>query len=256
MANRLVFLGTGTGVPDGRRLPTALLLELEGRSWVLDLGPGILHRAVRHLGLSIIRRILITHFHLDHTADLAALFFALHNTPDPPPFLEIIGPSGLEAFLKRLLKPWRLHLPKGRLSLLEVPPGTALAFGSVRIVPFPTHHTPESQGYRIDHPDYSLAYTGDTGYHPELATWLQGLDLLITEVSFLHPAEGHLSPSEAARLAVEAGTRHLAVVHRYPGVSVSRLRRALQELLPEGVRLWIPADGEEFPLRRLKESGA
>ncbi len=257
MADRLVFLGTGTGVPDGHRLPTALLLEVDRRAWLVDLGPGVLRAAVRHLGLTGLRRILLTHFHLDHTADLATLFFALKNTRRRPRHLEIYGPPGLGRFLETLLHPWNLPLeiPGMSLTLHEVSPGTVLEAGLLRITVFATLHTEESQGYRFQHPTFSLAYTGDTGYDPALAVALEGVDLLVTEVSYLRPVRGHLSPLEAALLARAAGARHLAVVHRYPDQPESALRAQMEAWIPKTLRVWFPKDGEVWPLRRLRESG-
>ncbi len=257
MAERLIFLGTGTGVPDGQRLPSSLLLWTGPGSWLVDLGPGVLRAAVRHLTLPGIRRILISHFHLDHTADLAALFFALKNAPHRPPSLLLVGPPGFQAFLDRLLAAFGLssEIPGITVQVGELRPGEILET-EIPVQAFATNHTPESQGYRFYLPGFSVAYTGDTGYHPDLIPPLLGVDLLITEVSFLQPAPGHLTPEDAAHLALETGARRLAVVHSYPGQSREMLRQRLQALLPEGYPVDLPEDGTVWNLADLKGSGA
>ncbi len=258
MADRLIFLGTGTGVPDGQRLPTALLIQRPTETWVLDLGPGVLRAAVHHVGLRGIQGVLITHFHLDHTADLAALFFALRNAPRVPERLTLVGPPGFRVFLHRLLEAFSLSPspPRTQVHLQELAPGHTLAAqGGLRITAFSTFHTPESQGYRWDLPEVSFAYTGDTAYHPRLQEALQGIGGLITEASFLTPTEGHLTPEEAAQLAVEAGAQTLAVVHRYPHQPESVWRQRLQEALPPRIRAIFPQDGEVWDLRELTGSG-
>ena len=93
--------------------------------------------------------------------------------------------------------------------------------------------TPE--GVRIPHadlvaaaaPSRSYAYCSDTGYFPELADFVRGVDLLYHEATFTSEMEteaverGHSTAAQAARIAQAAGAGRLLIGHfsaRYPTV--------------------------------------
>jgi len=63
-----------------------------------------------------------------------------------------------------------------------------------------------------------MVYSGDTGYCDEIIRLSEGADLLVLEASFPdgNGVEGHLTPSEAGRIATKAGIRRLVLTHFYP----------------------------------------
>ena len=77
---KVTILGSGTAVPVADRFPSGVLVEAGDQVLVVDLGPGVLRRlAQAGRGPEHITTILLTHYHTDHCADLAALLFALRN---------------------------------------------------------------------------------------------------------------------------------------------------------------------------------
>lgn len=77
-------------------------------------------------------------------------------------------------------------------------------------------------------PPRSYAHCSDTRYLPALATWLQGVDLLYHEATFLHEdleqaiKTAHTTALEAAHLAVAAQVGTLVMGHfsaRYPNIT-------------------------------------
>ena len=63
----------------------------------------------------------------------------------------------------------------------------------------------------------SLVYSGDTGFCDEIVSLADGTDLLILECSFPDDMkiEGHLTPSQAGRIASLAGVKKLLLTHFY-----------------------------------------
>jgi ribonuclease BN (tRNA processing enzyme) len=165
---RLTTVGTGTAVPSPARVCAGHLVEAGPLRLLLDCGSGVAHRLAT-LGLDWmgITHVALTHFHADHTSDLATLAVAWRHGHLPPRSepLVVIGPPGTRALLERLAAAlWPSLLapgypvdvvelePDGRL---ELPGGVAL---SSRKVP----HTAESVAYSVEQGGRRLVYTGDT----------------------------------------------------------------------------------------------
>ncbi|MBW2000171.1 MAG: hypothetical protein JRJ29_19705, partial [Deltaproteobacteria bacterium] len=84
-----------------------------------------------------------------------------------------------------------------------------------------TLHTPQSLAYRVEKAGgKTLVYSGDTSCCDEIILLAKGCDLLILECSFPdgQAVEGHLTPSEAGRIAQSAGARKLLLLHFYPEI--------------------------------------
>lgn len=80
-------------------------------------------------------------------------------------------------------------------------------------------HGRPSQAYRLESPQgASLVYSGDTETNPDIEELARGADVLILECSLPDnaPRPGHLTPSEAGRIAARAGVGRLVLVHFYP----------------------------------------
>ena len=70
------MLGSGTAVPVRDRFPAGYLVRIGTFRALVDLGPGVLRRLpALGLDLDAIDAVLLTHYHTDHCADLAALLF-------------------------------------------------------------------------------------------------------------------------------------------------------------------------------------
>lgn len=229
----IIFLGTGTGIPSVRRGSPALLL-LHGKTTILvDCGAGTLRQLAKiNLSFKQIDYLLFTHFHPDHTGDLIAYLFASRNKTafsrrDP---VRIIGPRGLLQLYEYLHKAFghSVEPPKDLVSFEELPlEKHNFSLADLEVSAFPTPHTRSSLGYRFRTPSgETVAVTGDTGYSPELAENLKGVDLLVTECSFpdSQKIEGHLTPSLAGQLASEAEAGSLALNHFYPEVEGKDIR--------------------------------
>lgn len=238
-----LILGAGGAVPTPERGPAAYWLTVDGRSLLLDPGPGALVRLVASPHgpdtLERIDTVLFTHLHLDHCSDLGALLFALHmkelSSTRP---LQLIGPRGLGGYLSRLedlYGDWVVPCSR-EVAVLEIAPGDVLgpttdtggwavgaSAGSTlqpfAVAHFEDHFSAENLGYRIrDGAGRVLVFSGDTGPGGHLAEAAAGADLLVVECSTPDETaiEGHMSPSRVAELCAEAGPRRVVLTHIYP----------------------------------------
>ncbi len=221
----LIVLGSGTGWPRPERNASGYLVQTTGGLILLDFGPGTLRRLTEvGADLNRIDFIFLSHWHPDHVADLVPYLFAtryrLGFTRTRP--VRIISASGFRAFyeaLKSAFGQW-IEPPEGLLEILERPRGqrSRLVFPEVVFETGPVRHNPESLAVRLESEGKVLVYTGDTEYAPEVADLARGADLLVAECACPEdrPVSGHSTPSQAARMAEEAGVRKLLLTHFYP----------------------------------------
>lgn len=219
---RLTVLGSGTIVPSLRRNPSSYLVQAGGLRILLDCGSGALRRLLQAGSHpDEIDLILFSHTHLDHTSELPLLLFSARFAPRPRPRpLAIAGSAG---FLEHLAGLEKLHgeglAARGyERRVHALAPGGELRVGEARVRSAAARHVPSSLALRVEAEGASLVYTGDTEYCRDVVDLARGCDLLLCECSFPDdsPAPGHLTPSQAGRIASEAGVRRLVLTHFYP----------------------------------------
>lgn len=218
---RVTVLGSGTSVPNPDRFPAGYLVETNGRRVLVDLGPGVLRRAAAcGLDLDTIDAVLLTHYHTDHCADLAALAFGLLNPRyEHRATLPILGSAGLVEMFDRLGLAWP-WLERGRkfLELREIDAGEHEVLG-VPLSAIRVEHTAHSLGYRIsDSRGRVAAFSGDAVDCDALVDLARDADLFVCDTAFptAAPGVGHMTPTEAGRRAQQAGAKHLVPTHFYP----------------------------------------
>lgn len=220
--NKLVVLGSGTGIPSLRRASPSLLLSSENFRLIIDSGPGALRRMLK-AGVTYrdIDLLLYTHLHPDHTADLVPILFA-SKYGDLPREKELtcLGGPGFRSYIEKVqdlygswIKPQTYRLTIKETSSIPI------RFGPMKILSAPMAHLPGSVGYRIEWQNKrSLVISGDTDYCESIVTLARRADLLILECSFPDEkkVEGHLTPSLAGRIAKESECKKLLLTHLYP----------------------------------------
>jgi ribonuclease BN (tRNA processing enzyme) len=235
----------------------ALRAQPGGAVTLLDCGPGSI-RALAGVGIGLteVRRVVLSHYHLDHCLDLFALAFARHNPtlggPDGMGEIELVGPRGLAdrlAGAPALLGRWAA-MPNARIH--EVEPGEELVRDGLRWRSVANGHTPEALSWRVEPAakaaPWSLVYTGDTRDDPRVAELARGAGVLLSECSFPEEegAENHLTPTSAARLARTAGVKRLILTHFYPSMDPEEARVRAGRVYDGPIEL--AADGRVFGL--------
>lgn len=220
---RIIILGSGTGVPSVVRQPAGLVVEQDGHLLLLDSGSGTLANLVRSgLDYRALDTLLYTHAHADHTLDLVAIVHALNFTPgySRRTALRVIGPSGFADFVERLFSAYpSLELRNYPLPVEELD-GASEDLGWARLTSAAVPHgNVPANAYRLETQDGVAVFSGDCSPSRALVELARGADLFLSEASFPVPVpEGkhHLTTSEAAKIAEEAGAKVLVLTHFYP----------------------------------------
>ncbi|MBW7996538.1 MAG: MBL fold metallo-hydrolase [Candidatus Glassbacteria bacterium] len=222
---KLTVLGSGTLVPHAERGSPGFAVSGDGSPEVLlfDGGSGTLQRAVRAgIDWRAASRLFYTHYHPDHTLDLVSFLFAANYAPPEPrtSSLTVFGPAGLQNFYHRVQAAWPSVTPTNyELALRELNPGDNVEIEGNWCVSCAAMDHGESGGlgYRVEREGRALVLSGDTQYCPELVRLAADADLLVCECSAddAGRVDGHMTPSQVARVAAESGVKKILINHVY-----------------------------------------
>lgn len=244
---RVVMLGTGTPNADPEASGPAVAIIVNGASYVVDSGPGVVRRAAaaarRHalpaLEASRLRRLFVTHLHSDHTAGYPDFILTPAVLERDAPLL-VFGPPGLRRMTDHLLKAYsedldiRLHglepaKPRGYdVIVREAREGQVYRDENVTVTAFPVIHGnwKHALGYRFVTADRTIVISGDCRPSRTIIDQCRGCDTLIHEVysesGFArrppewqrYHASFHTSTAELAAIAAEAKPRLLILYHQ------------------------------------------
>ncbi len=223
----VTILGSGTGVPWRGRAGPGWVIELGGEdadAVLVDPSAGSIHRmADRGIPLERLTHVVFSHYHPDHAGDIVPLLFALKNRRyrDRPKSIRMVGPRGLRKLLRDLAGIYGQWIDSAeRVQAIELEPREgALAVGALELTAHPVIHGESCVAYRFaSRGGEILAYTGDTERCDGAIDAARNADLLLIECSFPEGEKqpGHLTPSEAGRIAAAAGARRAVLLHLYP----------------------------------------
>lgn len=235
----ITILGSGTGIPNLKRNAAGILIKTEKEQLLFDTGPGIM-RKLLELGITYhdIPYVFYTHFHTDHTLDLAVLLFAAkYNLSLRTEKLSIIGPKGLKNLYHGLLNVYGCVIrPEAYQICLQEIEEQSLTIGSLNIRTMYMQHTPESLGYRIESQNAVVVYSGDTEMCENIIALGKDADILILDCSFPNElkVQGHLIPQEAAEIAKACHCKKLVLSHLYPVCQPDEAVKQAQKIFKEG----------------------
>lgn len=226
--DRVILLGTGSALPNPRRVATSHLLLVGNEQIMVDCGPGSIHRLVES-GFSprTLSRILITHLHADHCSDLASIALAafLQGREHPLP---VIGPPGTRQHVQMLFEQMFPYIPKlleargKRFDVIveELDDNATTNSGDIIITAGRVIHGPiAALAFRVDAPSGSVVFSGDTAPCDRLIELSQDVDLLIHECPYPdsngpHPA--HTIPNQLGPIAAKSNAKVLVMNHFFP----------------------------------------
>lgn len=232
---KLTVVGCSGSFPSADSPCSSYLVEAGGLKLVVDLGNGALGPLQKYCSLYEVDAVLLSHLHADHCIDLCSYYVArnyrLEGCPDQLP---VYGPSGTA---DRLARAYDMPEDPGMKQVFDFRTLHAGSFelGPVRITAARVNHLDnEAYGFRIEHNDKSLVYSGDTGRCPELVELARGADLFLCEAAYTHGRETyeaiHLNGREAGEHAAAAGgVGRLVLTHIPPWTDGERNRRDAQQ---------------------------
>ncbi len=233
---KITILGSGTAVPSLQRNSSGVLIQENSINTLVDFGYGNLKQLL-NLGITYhdIDRIFFTHNHPDHMCDLIPFLFGSRYQLDARrKDLEIVAGPGFQDFFDKLMvafKHW-LKPTEYKLNILEVDEDVS-AFEGMQVEAKKVKHISMSRGYRFtNEKGKSVAFSGDTDYCEGMIHLGKEADLMILECAWPdeEKTEGHLGPSLAGKLAMEANCKKLCLTHFYPPCDLQNIRKTVEEV--------------------------
>jgi ribonuclease BN (tRNA processing enzyme) len=218
----LTILGAGGWFPAHGRQTASALLRADHRAIMIDAGTGIgtlVERPELLDGLDDLD-IVLTHFHLDHIAGLAALpavGLCGRTTIWGPG--ELLYGSSTASVLDRLTHEPVHPVPfeQQEIEVRDLPAEEVELAGMRVTTRRQDRHSAPTLAFRFDD---QLAWITDTAYDPDSAKFAQGCELLGHEAWFTttdpRNADIHSSAAQAAHVASEAGAERLLLIHLPP----------------------------------------
>jgi len=249
LSGRLVTLGSkgGPAIRPHGPSPTSSLLELGGRTIVVDCGLGVT-RGLTDAGITLktLDLVFITHLHSDHVLELGPLIHTAWTAGLATP-VRVFGPAGIgdywDGFLRsmtfdidiRIVDEGRPDL-RGLVEISEFSEGTVLMEGGLRVAALRVDHPPVTDCFalRFEHGGGSIVFSADTAYFPPLADFARGADILVHEAMLEagvdrlvartgngarlreHLLASHSLAQQAGCIATQAGVRRLVLHHLIP----------------------------------------
>jgi ribonuclease BN (tRNA processing enzyme) len=224
---RVTTLGSATHYPrPGNACSGYLVQSGEASIWV-DAGAGTLAELQRHVQLEDVSAIWISHTHADHTSDLLTAYYAYRfGDVQPGAPIPLFAPHGLRdrmvAFLGGSAETG-LDLVFGFADLGAAPGGGSAQVGDLALSWRQVDHDVPCFALRIDGPDGSFAYSGDSAPCTALDELASGCDALLCEAGTDEQEPGehpvHHTPEEAGATATRAAVQRLIVTHTALGLS-------------------------------------
>jgi ribonuclease Z len=240
---RILMLGTGAALVDPDRGHSGILLTVQGRHYLFDIGHGTTRQMVRaNVDPSGVNHVFISHLHFDHIEDTGYFVIAtwMQNRTVKP---SIYGPPGTRRFVSHLLEDGAFQADiharaqykqraesreMVRPAVHEFGPGLVFEDDVVKVYADYVDHIPSEImhcfGFRIEAAGKVIAFSGDTRPCEAMVRLAQGADLLIHECTFPEEAlefrmktnigtYAHTSPTELGKLATRAGVKSLVATH-------------------------------------------
>jgi ribonuclease Z len=147
-----VVLGAGGMMPMPARLTTSVLVRREGRALMFDAGEGIQLALKRGaLGIANLDAVAISHLHADHVLGLPGVMMFRNQCEAAGP-LTIVGPPGIERFVRHTLEDLRYRIDYG-LEFVEWSEGAGPAawdWHGSRLIWEPLEHSVFCLGWRVE----------------------------------------------------------------------------------------------------------
>lgn len=239
----LVVLGSDGTFPGPGGAASGYLLRQDGFALWIDLGSGTLANLQRHLGISDVGAVVVSHAHPDHLVDVFAYFYARqYGSGEPLLPIPLLAPPGVFDRMRALLSGAGAEHLAASFDLTEVEPGGSFEAGPFRVRTALMAHPVPTVGMRVEAGGGVLAYTADTGATPAVVELGREADVLLSEASWQgdaadHPTDLHLTARQAGEYARRAGARRLVLTHIWPMLDPERSGEEAAEAFGEEIGL-------------------
>lgn len=250
----MTIIGCAGGFPFGDQATSSYLIQdSEENNLLLDAGSGSLRSLEKVLDPTLIKTLIVSHDHADHTADVATFQHVamLRQTQDQIDPLRIYSYEDSQ-YAKLLFE--------NNYNKLEYyNQDTVIRQNSFQISFQRTTHPVACFAIKVEEitTHKVVVYTADSAWNNDLVEFAGGADLLIADCNYADE-EGnndlHMTSSQVARLANEANVKQLVPVHIPPMANKGKIFQEIIASLNQEITLWEPYQGAIFEVQRSKKS--
>ena len=198
-----------------------------GRTWrvLLDMGSGSLGEIQKHVNLSDIDAVLISHLHPDHCVDLAGFYIAARWDPRgwQGGRISVWAPSGMSTYLAQTHSMASAEILKDQMDFHDWSPEVPVTIGPLTIEPYLVLHPIDGPyALRVTERGASgekvLVYSGDSDACEGLTRAAWHADLFLCEAAYMEGRDDsirgiHLTGARAGETARDAQVRRLLLTH-------------------------------------------
>lgn len=276
----VTLLGTGCPAPNLRRAGTALSVQADGETFLVDCGPRTVYELLRNgIDPGSISELFFTHHHVDHNA--AFPHFAITSWTAGRRSLRVYGPDGTDDLIDALYDVYEDDLAYRKqvgydgtgienIEWIPVEHGSRFERSGVEIEAFAVEHSIETYAYGFESTDGErFVFSADTRKYDGLADFAAGADVLVHDAHlspigeppaepddefvwerYLSPypeemreqlATTHCTPEQAGEIAAEADVETLVLTHFPPYRDTDEIRDAASQAF--GGRVIVGRDG-------------
>jgi ribonuclease Z len=253
---QVFVLGAGTPTPTPNRFGSAYAVKVGGEHMMFDCGPAATHKLVK-AGIfpTQVDYLFFTHHHFDHDVDYPCfLLCRWDQSIGKERTLQVYGPTLTETLTERILgeqgafaHDWkarvghplsqRIHVNRGGtlprrppvVQARDVGPGLIHRAADWQVTATPAEHVQpylDSLAYRLDTPEGTIVFTGDTQPCRAVVDLARGADMMLCmcwddqgRMAANGESLGQCGTTGAAEMAQEAGVKRLVLVHVGPHLS-------------------------------------
>jgi ribonuclease BN (tRNA processing enzyme) len=209
---KLTIIGPWGGYPKANEASSGYLLQQGEFNLLIDCGSGVLSFLQNHIDPVNLNAVVISHYHPDHIADIGVLQHALligkyfHKEIKTLP---IYGHRESEEYKSLTYK----DITKG----LMIDENTKLSIGPFSVRFLKTRHPVPCYAMKIVSSEGTLVYTADSAYQEAFVDFAKDCDLLLCESNLFSGMNGdqagHMTSTEAGRIAKRSGAKKLVLTH-------------------------------------------
>ena len=253
---RIHVLGAGTPTPTPTRFESSFVAEVEGQQIMIDCGPAATHKLVQAgLWPTDIDYLFFTHHHFDHDIDYPCfLLCRWDQSIGKENRLQVYGPNLTERITEGIIgedgvfaHDWKARVghplsqqifvnrggtlprPPPDVFAKDVGPGKVYSGKDWEVTAANGEHVQpylDSLAYRLDTPDGSVVFTGDTQPCDTVTNLAKDADVMLCmcwddqdTMDDDGEGSGQCGTIGAARMAQAAGVKKLVLVHIGPNLS-------------------------------------
>lgn len=229
---RVTILGSGDAFGSGGRFQTCIALAADSADTLtvlLDCGAtSLIALRQQQIDPNQIEAVLVSHLHGDHFGGLPFLVLDgqfRRRTHD----LTVFGPPGTRARLEQAMEvlfPGSSSVQRRfAVHVGEYVDRRPIKLGLLRVTPYEVRHASGAPAYalRVEGPDVSVAYSGDSEWTDALVDAADDVDLFICEGYSPTPVRWHLDLDTLAHHRDQLNCRRLVLTHLSPPALASDL---------------------------------